>query len=397
MRSKLIILPTSGYSMYPFFLPEDVLYIRSVGLKSLKVDDFVTFRQKDIFITHRLIYKDPSDKYLITKGDKNLKSDGKIKTEKIIGRVVKVKRGGKLFLPENIYAIQSGFYYREILRINTLLRKNKVNFLYLKGLPLYLHYEKRIPRRLYSDCDILIGRTQLDLVKKIMAKAGYEEQQKHYSLFHKILKNKETEIDFIKRFREFDVDFDIHLEPSFMMHQIGSMNALYPDKLLEELSEKMLEEKREIIINGHQFDIPKTIHLIVYLALHIFHHNLTGYSRFYLLDLIIRKSKFSEREMIDFIKRFRLEKFTFYVFFSLSKLYRNNVALNLARGLGRVKSGYKVNIFDDQSRVAEGVKRFKMIFVFSPNNYFRKLMIFLNVSVVYSIVWVLSRRIRKLI
>ena len=78
-----------------------------------------------------------------------------------------------------------------------------------------------------------------------MKKQGYSKAESEYSPIHKLLKDKPTEVSFYKKINNFPVVFDIHLEPVFLMNQIGRLEALYPQKLLDRLTNKFLDEKRQ--------------------------------------------------------------------------------------------------------------------------------------------------------
>jgi signal peptidase len=97
MKKKLLQISAYGKSMYPFFQSGDTLFIKPIALKQLSVNDFLTFQKGNIFITHRVIYIPPTETYVITKGDMNLQTDGKVKPEKIIGKVIEIKRNNKKY------------------------------------------------------------------------------------------------------------------------------------------------------------------------------------------------------------------------------------------------------------------------------------------------------------
>ena len=143
---------TEGSSMLPVILPKDGLYFKPITLHKLKTDDIIIFTLKDKLVTHRVIFK--TTKYIIAKGDNNPFSDGKIFAKQIIGRVYKIKRNGKIFNLGDLYLIQSTVYFGEIIKIKKTLEKQKIDFLFLKGLPLHIYYEKKHPQRIYADCDV---------------------------------------------------------------------------------------------------------------------------------------------------------------------------------------------------------------------------------------------------
>ena len=102
------------------------------------------------------------------------------------------------------------------------------------------------------------------------------------------MKDKESELAYYKIINGFMVTFDLHLEVVFMMTQLGRLEALYPQHLIDELTSEFLKGKRKIIIHGSRFSILSSIHLVLYLALHFFHHNYRGAFRLDFLDKVIR-------------------------------------------------------------------------------------------------------------
>ena len=80
-------------------------YILIYKKKSYKVDDVVTFKKDDYFVTHRIIKKD--GKKIITKGDANNVEDDEISVDDIVGKVI--YNGGILnFLIDFKYVIATG-------------------------------------------------------------------------------------------------------------------------------------------------------------------------------------------------------------------------------------------------------------------------------------------------
>ena len=78
-------------SMEPAINQNDIIIVKSDT--NYKIDDIVTFRSDDAYITHRIITK--RDDVIVTKGDANNTKDVAIKTDAVVGKVIKVlKRGG---------------------------------------------------------------------------------------------------------------------------------------------------------------------------------------------------------------------------------------------------------------------------------------------------------------
>lgn len=403
MGKTFIKIPAFGNSMYPFFVSGDILFIQPIIFSNIAIDDFITFVKSDVFITHRVIYIDSKKKYLITKGDNNLLHDKKITAEKIIGKVIKIARNKQVHYPETLYQLQSTIYIHEITQITKLLIQKNFNFLYLKGLPLYLYYKKSIPNRLYGDCDMLVEKSQLQRLERILVTSGYKRQKTEYSFIHKMLKNKETEINYIKHVNSIPVTFDVHVEPTFMMHQLGSLNAFYPEKLLHKFSKDLLKHKRFILVDSIRYPILSPTHLITYLALHLFHHNLQGYYRYEFFRMIIEKEKVASTDILECLKKYQLSSFVYPGFFLLLKYYSSTAGEKIFFDLKNTthikKSVLKhiqhIDIFNNDSRITAGIKRFILLFHLSPHPLYRKITVFFDLSVVYSIIWVSVKEIQK--
>lgn len=403
MANKFIKIPAFGNSMYPFFLSGDILYIRAIPFRNIAIDDFITFVKNDIFITHRVIYVDIKKEYLITKGDTNLLRDKKITAEKIIGKVIKIERNKKVFYPETLYQLQSKTYRKEINQVTKLLTQKKINFLYLKGLPLHLYYKKAIPNRLYGDCDMLVEKKQLQRLEKILLTSGYKKQKTEYSFMHKVLKNKETEINYIKHINSIPVTFDVHVEPTFMMHQLGSLNAFYPETLLEVFSKDLLQHKRFLLVDRVRYPILSATHLIIYLALHLFHHNLQGYYRYDFFRLILAKEKVDRQDILACVQKYQLSSFVYPGFLLLLKYYTSTEGEKIFSDLKKtiqihtsvLKHVQHIDIFNDDSRITAGIKRFMLLFQLSPHPIHKKITVFFDPAVLYSILWVAVKKAQK--
>ena len=260
---KKFLINSTGSSMKPLILTGDRVRIKKTNYLKLKLNDILVIYLKNKIVAHRLIYKTPN--FYITKGDNNIKSDGKIFSKQLIGRVHQLNRKHNKIELDNLYFFQSSVYFQEIVKINKLLEKEKAGYVFLKGLPLHLYYEKSHPRRIYADCDILIDPGDYQIAGRIMKKQGYSKAESEYSPIHKLLKDKPTEVSFYKKINNFPVVFDIHLEPVFLMNQIGRLEALYPQKLLDRLTNKFLDEKRTVRIQNEDLPILSDANLIIYL------------------------------------------------------------------------------------------------------------------------------------
>ena len=395
-KRKTFSLQADGESMVPLLHPRDLVNYQKISFSKIKTNDLILVFKKNQAFTHRVIYK--TDIYLITKGDNNLESDGRILPQQIIGKVTSVKRQSKIFDPEMIYLIQSSLYFKEIVKIIEAFEKNKVNYVFLKGLPIHLYFEKTHPRRLYLDADVLIDKSHYEIATEILKKFGYKLADSSLSPTQKKLKDKTVEISFYKLINGFPVVFDIHLEVAFMMTQIGNLDALYPQKLIDQLTEEFLKEKKKVIINGFGFHILSPVNLIIYLALHFFHHNFTGAFRLELLDKVIRKCHPAKGGISKLINEYHLQNFISPVFRLLKKYYNTPLPVPFLKTMEQfnnltMKQYLKINIFSTSA----GVRRFFLLFSLSPFPIFKKILVFFNPQVIYLIVFILNSKLKMLL
>ncbi|MFA5770290.1 MAG: nucleotidyltransferase family protein [Patescibacteria group bacterium] len=387
-KRRTFSLQADGESMLPLLHPKDLVNYQRISFSKIKTNDLILAFKKNLAFTHRVIYK--TDKYLITKGDNNLESDGKISPNQIIGRVISVKRKNKIIDPEMVYLIQSSLYFKEIVKIIDTFEKNNINYVFLKGLPVHLYYEKSHPRRIYQDADILIDKPHFEKAVEILTKFGYRSADSSLSPIQKKFKDKIVEIAFYKIVNGFPVVFDIHLDPAFMMTQIGNLEALYPQKLINELTQEMLKNKKEIKVNNKKFFILNSSFLILYLALHFFHHNFTGAFRLEFLDLVIRKNNYLMNDRLrDSIKKYKLQNFVSPVFYLLKKYYQTPFLFSTYHPHILYRSS---SIFD-----SSGIKRFLLLFSLSPFPFYKKIFVFINHQVIYLMLFTLHSKLKTLL
>jgi signal peptidase I len=396
-------LKSQGQSMWPILQEGDIVYFKKIPFSKIKVNDLIVFQKKNQIICHRVIYK--TQKYIITKGDNSSKSDGKIYPKQILGKVYQVKRNGQIFKPETLYLIQSTHYFSEIVKIKQAFDKEKINYVFLKGLPLHLYFEGKHPQRIYADCDVLIDKKDFQKAQNILFKFGYQKADTSLSDWQKKLKDKEVENAYWKNINGFTVVFDLHLEVVFMMTQLGSLNNLYPQKIIDNLTEEFLKNKKEVKINNENFLILNTNYLILYLALHLFHHNFRGAFRYEFLNKVIKKTKNKEKffkEILVIIKKYKLNNFSYPVFYLLKKYYQAPLPNDF---VSRIKPSSfltlklynfkNLNIFNDEPRLKAGINRFLNLFLLSPNPWWKKILVFFNFQVIAAFLWSVYAKIRS--
>src|SRR3989338_6973704 len=219
IKSNKFLLKTSGTSMLPVLQSGYIVGYKKTSFSKCYINDIILAKKNGRIFTHRLIYK--NQVYLVTRGDNNYISDGKIYPSHIIGKVNQIKRDKLLINPQDVNLYQSTIYLSEISKIKTAFEANSINYIFLKGLPLHLFFEKKHPERIYSDCDLLVGKDDYEKTEKLFRKLSYHKSIKEFSPIHKYLKDIPTEFSFYKKIKGFLVIFDIHLEPVFLMNQLG--------------------------------------------------------------------------------------------------------------------------------------------------------------------------------
>ncbi len=394
---------TQGFSMKPLILPNDYLYLKKVKYKAIRINDILLVKKTGEYISHRVIYK--SARFLVTKGDNSLNSDDRILPKQVMAKVIKIERDDKIFNLKSVYALQSTLYLNEIEIINRCLKKAHVDFVFLKGLPLHLYYENHYPKRLFLDCDVLVSKKDFSVTDNLLRRMGYRKSDTSLSNFQKKLKDKNVEIAYYKKINGFPVVFDLHFEAVFMMTQLGKLNNLYPQEFIDQLTEECLRKKEKIIINKNTYPILNPQLLIIYLALHFFHHNFRGAFRLKFLDNVVRKNKLDPIAFTQIrrtIRKYQLQNFVYPSFVLLEKLYKtpllesflasiqpSNIQLHYLSSV----INHPSSIFDDQTRVRAGVNRFKNLFLLSPQPLWKKLQIVFNYQVIYSIYWTIKTRL----
>lgn len=391
--------------MAPIFIDNDILYYKKVAFENIKTNDIVIVKKDSKYFTHRVIYI--CDSYIVTKGDNNLHTDGKVYSRQIIGRVYRIKRKKDYFAPKDLYRTQSLFYFNEINTVTDALKQRKIPFLFLKGLPLYLFYTNKNPQRLYSDCDILVRPSDFPKTKDILEKAGYFHIETTPIKFSR--NGIRPEYAFYKKIHGFPVLFDVHTEPVFLMAKVPTEN-LYPSAYIDAMTEEYLTDSRIITLDEKNYPILSSVHLIVYLALHFFHHNYRGAYRLSLLNLVIHEElKKKKQNEIDalwddiarHIREYKLQNIVYPCFVFLQDYYQTAIPDRLLREIK--PKGYAswyiekkvltIDPFTDQTTIESGVERFRSVFFLTPAPISRKILTVLDIRVIALAVDVIKGKI----
>jgi signal peptidase I len=401
--SSSFSLKTEGNSMLPLLLPGDLVRYKKKTFSQVKVNDICLVKLNDIFATHRVIYK--TGNFLITKGDNNITSDGKIYAKNLLAKAYSIKRKKQEILIDSIYSLKSAVYFKEIIKISRAFKEAKLSYLFLKGLPLYLYYTSSHPRRLYADCDVLVSKSQQEKAETILYNFGYRKVNVSINKIQEKLKNKEVEFTYYKQVGGIGVTFDLHIEVVFMMTQIGKLEALYKEEDITELTKLFLAKRRLVKIEKEKLPVLSASHLILYLCLHLFHHNFKGAYRYQFIFAVTKKhnNTIVESEIIDLCKKFKLQGFVFPSVSFLNKYFNNSLFKRLQQNLSAnerikkitIEKLKKTDVFSEDNRLSGGITRFKLLFLLSPEKLIKKLTVFITPSVLLAVFWSLFKKMMK--
>lgn len=81
-------IPVYGLSMFPFYLPADVVRVEKPNKNNLVIGNVVVFLSKKRLVAHRLLELDFDRKIALTKGDGLKKKDASLQMNEIMGVVV---------------------------------------------------------------------------------------------------------------------------------------------------------------------------------------------------------------------------------------------------------------------------------------------------------------------
>ena len=396
-----------GNSMYPLLQDKDTVEYIQTPFRKIQLNDIILVYVDDVLMTHRVIYKTKTS--CITRGDNNATADAVIQKRRVLAKVVRFQRKGVWYGIQDVYLGQSALYLHEIQKLETVLQFQKIPHVFLKGVLVSLRYEGAIPKRIYADCDILVPHNSYKQVEKLFLLLGYKPislaDTDSVPYFKKL--DQQPEVNFIKTVQGVPVIFDVHFEPVFLMSRLRALELLYPKQLLRSLGEELISRSTPKKIKGFNYSLCSPPDQILYLALHIFHHNYTDSVRYQLLDAVIRKSVTRSARPFDFaqgdmhglwkelehtIKKYQLEGYAYGVFMLLKKYFKTPIPQSFISEIQpssfkRRVSAYflkRVDIFSQDSRVNAGISRFILIFLLSPNPLWKKLFLFFQPEVLYT-------------
>lgn len=353
--------------MAPLISPKDEILIEK--FKTLKVNDIVVIKKNNRGIICRVTYVPPNKQFVITKGDSLRLTDGKVKMSQVVGLVKEVIREGEKISILHTYHLYSSIYISELEKINKLFLEKKIKYGILKGLPVYLHYLNRIPKRFYFDTDILIFKTQKKDATNLLATLGYKKQPS--KLYGKIIRNS-TEMNMFKFTPPFATRVDLHLDPGITFTKLHVFNQFLPKT--KGFTQFLRKSFRETRVENTSFPILKLEPLICYLLLHFYRHNYQGSHRLELIDAVIRKNKVDWKKLTQILKSFELESLTFPAILMLKDYYKTpfpkkffkEVTPQTSKKLFAFLIEKMLSPFDQGTKAQEGAKRYILILALSP-------------------------------
>lgn len=364
--------------MYPLFLPEDRAQIQKSNLYS--VDDIIAFRKNDRIIAHRIIYVFPNGKRFITKGDNNTEPDEIIGRDGILGKVSAIKRGKNLINLDHLYLTQSSFYLSQLKYINKLFGKKKLNYIILRGIIPYIHYLKKIPRRLYFDCDILVKNNDFQTAIEALETAGFKKLTP--SLFKREFNNP-TEITLVKSFVPFPVQIDLHRSLGIPFTKVTNLNALLPK--LKDFEKSLFRNISKANVQSQQFPVLTKEILFICLVLHWYKHNFEGLYRMDLANSLI-KADFDWKKVSIIVRKYQLEAIVFMGIILLNKYFQTRIPrqflmkfkISLIKKSIMTISANSLYSFGTASKTRAGAKRVALLMLLSPSTLSEKLKILLT-------------------
>lgn len=96
--SGTLRLQVDGWSMLPSVWPGDILTVERVMGESVALGDIVLFVRERRLFAHRVI-RTTGEPNLLTRGDAMRAADPLVRSEELLGRVSRIERNGRSFVP----------------------------------------------------------------------------------------------------------------------------------------------------------------------------------------------------------------------------------------------------------------------------------------------------------
>lgn len=320
-KRKNFQLLTKGISMKPLLLPGDIVSIKKINFLSVKVNDIILVHKKNASFIHRVIFK--TNKFVITKGDANFETDGKIFNKNILGKIYSIKRNNKDIKLNDIYFYYSSIFLQEAVKIKRWFEKETVDFLFLKGLPLFFYIKRKFPERFFCDLDLLIAPNSQDSVRRILQKLGYTaENSEAYFFYNKFLNKRMKGIEYFKQIGPIKVRLDIHFEIIFPTNRVALPIGNFA-KDIRRITDFFICGKQFISVKGETYPILGDNNLLLFLLLHFYSHNWQGASRLEFIAAVEKKmeKRINWVSIFEKAKEYKIINFLIPGVYLLSKYY----------------------------------------------------------------------------
>jgi signal peptidase I len=104
-KGETFTFKVTGDSMHPLIRRGDRAHIQGCNPRDLSAGDIITFRNDDLYITHRLLWTRTRGNVieLITKGDNEITIDPPVSPTHIIGKVIAIGRADRTIRLEALF------------------------------------------------------------------------------------------------------------------------------------------------------------------------------------------------------------------------------------------------------------------------------------------------------
>ena len=374
----------SGIKSTSILQDEDIVYFKKTNFSQIKTDDIIMTKKRGNTSIAKVIYR--TNKFLITKGASENHEDPKIYKNQVIGKATHIRRRNSQFDINHYYLFRSSIYLQEIIKVNRALQSTNVDFLFLKGLPLHLYFEKTYPKRIYRDCDILVDKKQFNRACMVLKRLGYKEEKLPY--LAKNLKDL-PEKNYYIVVEGLRVTFDIHREIVFTTKNICE-SIFYPKKDIDEITSKFLGEKISLDIQNEKLPALSFENFFIYTALHLSNHDFRGTFRYELLKKVVGKKELNYKQISETINRYQLKNYIHPCLVFLSKYYQIKLPYTFIKSVKPDKKNVKFiqeNILNEgifiehthyhRITIADLIKSFYL----SPYPLYKKVLKLLNIKI----------------
>jgi hypothetical protein len=359
--------------MHPLIRPKDRVILKKDD--AYKVNDIVVFLRGKLLIAHRIVYASPDGKFFITKGDNNVRTDKKIGSSTILGKVVSLKRGGRTILLNHLYLTQSAFYLSELGTIAKLLKRARIRYIILRGVVPHIYFTGKPPQRHYADCDVLVRPDDFDETINVLKIAGYKKSPP--TLFGIEFINA-TEVSLTKNRLPFPVVIDLHRGLGIPFTKVVQLNTLFPK--MAAFEKDAFKYTTRVKMDRAVFPLLTNEFLFVYLILHWYKHNFEGSHRVELLRSLI-DSGVVLPQVIRITRKYGLSPVVYLSFLIMKKYFGLGFPKELltklkVKGLKRLLINVAppfLSPFSTGTRAYSGIKRVFLALILSPLSFAQKL------------------------